>query len=111
MPSQVDLRSNSRIGLGGSWRFVTSISMNVSGASSTGESSSGTLSSSLSASRRHTTPAYDRRGGKRSKSQGRGSRNQTARVADSRENDIDPIEEAVSIAEDTNLRDLRGLRR
>ncbi|CAN0374802.1 unnamed protein product, partial [Ectocarpus sp. 12 AP-2014] len=32
----VDLRSNSRIGLGGSRRFGTSISMNVGGASSTG---------------------------------------------------------------------------
>ncbi|CAN0050981.1 unnamed protein product, partial [Ectocarpus sp. 13 AM-2016] len=48
------------------------------------------------------TPASDRRGGKRSTSQDRGSRNQRARVADSQENDIDPIEEAVSIVEVPN---------
>lgn len=99
MPSQVNLHSNSRIGLGGSRRFGTSISMNAGGASSTGGASTSSASSSSSASRRYTTPASDRRGGKRSASRGRGSRIQRARVADSQENDIDPIEEAMDIVE------------
>lgn len=100
MPSQVGRHSNSRIGLLGPRRFGTPLPMNTGGGSSS-QGGASSAAGSASSSRRYTVPSSDRRGGKRAASQGSGSRNQRARMADEDENDgdVDPIEDAMEIVE------------
>eukprot|EP00903_Cladosiphon_okamuranus_P020058 g18424.t1 len=99
MPSKADRHSNSRIGPFGSRRFGTPLPMNTGGGSSS-QGGATSAAGSPSSSRRYTVPSSDRRGGKRSASQGRGSRNQRARIAhEENDGDADPIEDAMELVE------------
>eukprot|EP00752_Nemacystus_decipiens_P015914 g14221.t1 len=81
-------------------RFGTTLGSNAGGASSQGGASSG-FGGASSSSRRYTIPASNR-AGKRPSSRGGSNRNQRARASYGQENDVDPIEDAVSLVEVPN---------
>lgn len=98
MSSQARIRANPGNG-NASRRFGTTVRSNSGGgASYQGGASSGSGGGASSSSRRYTTPASDR-AGKRPSSRGGGHRNQRARSSYEQENDVDPIEDAVSLVE------------